>query len=176
MNILQLIRSPVDEHVGCFPCSDVTNKATVNVHVQILAWTCAFVSAGYALVYEVVSRLCATWPSGPSATGSSPSSPILGTLSLIVAILMVVTLWHFICSPLISLTQTPHSVLIKSSREQSGTSSAGQSTSTEPQRQRGCLWCRRPRGRPGRPPQGAVGRGNKRHPDREGRRKNHLCP
>ena len=46
VNTAQLLtHSPVDEHLGCFQRVDMTNKGTVNIHVQALVWTRAFISS-----------------------------------------------------------------------------------------------------------------------------------
>lgn len=65
--ILWLVCSPLDEDLGCFPCLDVTSKATVNIRVQDFACTCALVSAGHTPAYEVVAIapvLAGAWVDG----------------------------------------------------------------------------------------------------------------
>uniref|UniRef100_A0A3Q2HIS4 Coiled-coil domain containing 150 n=1 Tax=Equus caballus TaxID=9796 RepID=A0A3Q2HIS4_HORSE len=34
------IRSPIEGHLGCFSALAVMKKATVNIHIQVLEWTC----------------------------------------------------------------------------------------------------------------------------------------
>lgn len=36
----QFIYSPLEGHLGCFQSCTIINKDAINVHVQVLVWTC----------------------------------------------------------------------------------------------------------------------------------------
>lgn len=59
----QFVYSPADGHSGCFQYLIITNKAVINIHVQVFMWAYAFISLHYKLshhhnTYEVNDSSC----------------------------------------------------------------------------------------------------------------------
>lgn len=44
MDTTEFIYSPVDGHLGCVQYMTSTNKAAINIHVQVFMWVCVFIS------------------------------------------------------------------------------------------------------------------------------------
>ena len=57
------IHSPVDEHYGCFQCWDITNEASMNIHVQGFVWihviSATTVASGWCHVLKITYCSCA---------------------------------------------------------------------------------------------------------------------
>lgn len=56
----QLVYSPVNGHLG-FQYLTITNKAAINIHVEVYMWTCAFISLHTFSLSQYIDEQLAIW-------------------------------------------------------------------------------------------------------------------
>ena len=56
-NHILFVHSSVDEYLGCFYILAIINNATINICIQIIVWTCVFISLEYISGVELLSQM-----------------------------------------------------------------------------------------------------------------------